>query len=460
MMARPLYDALRALSDSSPLRMHMPGHKGIGATLFTEISSIDFTEIAPTGNLYTDEGPFPAAEDLCARFAGAKDAMFFSCGSTQGIYTMLAEAVGMDGELILERGCHKSVYQAMALLNITPHYIFAPMIADHTLSGPVTPDIVEAALQVWPNAKAVFLTSPTYYGVITNLSPIAALCHRAGRTLLVDQAHGAHFPAVGLPGAAIQGADLAVVSTHKTWPALGSSSVLYLGTDRFQKDHLKKTSMLFGTTSPSYPILASIDYVRDALEHEDGEEYRRCAAWTREFRQSINDKTPFHALTDSDALPLDPCRLTVDVGCAGLSGHEADRLLQNKNIYIEMADERYLVLILTCRDDEAAFRRLWDGILSLIPCCDHTSVQKSDQLSPPKPITRCGIRASMLGPTQELPLFRAVGRISGSIVAPYPPGIPVLAPGEEITEKHIAYLQKKSYNIEERIAVVSAAESK
>ena len=207
----------------------MPGHKGACEGLFSEITPIDFTEIAPTGNLYTGEGAFTEAEALCANYAGAKSALFFTCGSTQGIYTMLAEAVGMGGELILERGCHKSVYNAMALLDITPHYIYASPIPGTPLSGAVTPEPVENALCRYPASKAVFLTSPTYYGVVTDLAPISALCHAHSAFLLVDQAHGAHFPSVGLPSAPEQDADLSVVSTHKTWPALGSSSVLYVG---------------------------------------------------------------------------------------------------------------------------------------------------------------------------------------------------------------------------------------
>ena len=127
-MAAPLYDSLLSFAQTNPLRMHMPGHKGVCEGLFSEITRIDFTEIAPTGNLYTGEGAITEAEALCANYAGAKSALFFTCGSTQGIYTMLAEAVGMGGELILERGCHKSVYNAMALLDITPHYIYAPPI--------------------------------------------------------------------------------------------------------------------------------------------------------------------------------------------------------------------------------------------------------------------------------------------------------------------------------------------
>lgn len=455
-MAAPLYDSLVSLVKTNPLRMHMPGHKGIGEGLFSDITSIDFTEIEPTGNLYTGEGAISDAEALCAQYAGANSALFFTCGSTQGIYTMLAEAVGMGGELILERGCHKSVYNAMALLDITPHYIYAPPIPGTSLAGAVTPEQVENALCRYPGAKAVFLTSPTYYGVVTDLAPIADLCHRFHTYLLVDQAHGAHFPSVGLSSAPEQGADLSVVSTHKTWTAMGSSSVLYVGSNAFDRLHLKKTSSLFGTTSPSYPILASIDYARARLEGNDSDAYRRCADLTEAFREKINRDTPFRALTSSDDLMLDPCRLTIDT--RGLPGHQADELLQRQNIYVEMSDEQYIVLILTCRDDESSFVRLWNGIVSLIPHCNHQTKPEIPDL-PPKPEIRCSIRAARFGRQETIPLKSAAGRIAADIIAPYPPGIPILAPGEEISQKHIAYLQKKSYNIEEYIAVVAAAES-
>ena len=233
--------------------------------------------------------------------------------------------------------------------------------------------------------------------------------------------------------------------------------MLYVGSDAFDRLHLKKTSSLFGTTSPSYPILASIDFARDRLEGSDGDAYRRCADLAAAFRERINRDTPFHALTPSDDLILDPCRLTIDTLSAGLPGHRADELLAQKNIYVEMSDEQYLVLILTCRDDEAAFDRLWDGILSLIPHCNHQA--KPEILPvPPKPDIRCSIRAARFGNQDTMPLSQAAGRIAAEIIAPYPPGIPILAPGEEISQKHIAYLQKKSYNIEEYIAVLLAAE--
>ena len=459
-MAKPLYDSLLALAKEHPLRLHMPGHKGELTGLFRDIAQIDFTEIPPTGNLYTGEGAIAEAEDLCAAYAGAGEALFFTCGSTQGIYTMLAAAVGARGHLILERGCHKSVYHAMALLDITPHDMYAPLIPGTGLTGPVDAALLAQTLDACPEAAAVFLTSPTYYGVITDLAPLAELCHRRGVSLLVDQAHGAHFPSVGLPAAPAQGADLAVVSTHKTWPAMGSSSILYVGKGSpFEKSALKHLATLFGTTSPSYPILASIDYARDALEGELGARYRETAARTAAFRTYLNEHEIFHALEPTPDLSLDPCRLTIDTLSRGIPGYQADLLLQKQNIYVEMSDERYIVLILTCCDGAETFSRLLAALTAMVQEHGLTS-EAAEESPPPRAIPRMSIRAALFGPRETLPLIAAAGRISAEIVAPYPPGIPILVPGEEITQKHIAYLQKKSYNITEPIAVSTADSEK
>ena len=446
-MSTPLYDSLKNFADSAPLRLHMPGHKGRMDGLFQDVARMDFTELPPVGDLYADTGAVAVAETLFAEAAGARDALFFSCGSTQGIYTMLSAAVGMGGTLILDRGCHKSVYHGMALLDIAPVYLH-PDILDCGLSEPVSPKLLEQALQAHPEAKAVLVTSPSYYGILTDLAPLAEVCHSHGTYLLVDQAHGAHFPFVGIPSAAQAGADLCVVSAHKTLPALGSSSLLYVGNQApWEKFRLKELSAIFSTTSPSWPILASIDRAREQLERSDG--YLKTAEQVRLLRERINEETAFLALTDSPALALDPCRLAVDTGSAGLSGFEADRLLRARNIYLEMADDRYLVAIFTCNDQRDDYVRFLSALKDLpvgAPC-------SMPNQALPVPIIRQSLREALFGPVEQLALLAAAGRTAAQVVAPYPPGIPVLAPGEEITEKHIAYLQKKSYNIEEKISV-------
>lgn len=450
-MTAPLYDALTALAGSDPLRLHMPGHKGRLSGAFRDTAVLDFTELVPTGDLSTTSGPIAQAEALYARAVGARDVLFFTCGATQGIFTMLSAAVGMGGTLLLDRGCHKSVYHGMALLDITPRYLLPPLLPDTALPAPVSPELLEDRLRAHPEVRAVLLTSPSYYGVITDLRPLAEICHAHGAYLLVDQAHGAHFPFIGLPSATEEGADLAVASAHKTLPALGSSAVLYVGRQApWDALALKQMSAVFATTSPSYPILASIDCARAQLMDSDA--YRQMVRLTGDLRQRINRETPFHALLETPALRLDPCRLTIDMTLGGLSGREADRLLRRQRIYAELGDERYLVCILTCCDREADLDRLLTALKAL-PTADPGTPDRPEL--PPRPIRRQSLRAALFGPRKAMRLRDAAGQISAQILAPYPPGIPVVAPGEEITEKHIAYLQKKSYNIDIAIDVSS-----
>ena len=450
-MSAPLFQSLSRFAESDPLRLHMPGHKGRLEGAFLGFAELDVTELAPTGNLYTGEGPITEAEALYARAAGAREALFFSCGSTQGIFTMLAAAVGMGGTLILDRDCHKSVTHGMALLDITPVYLRPGTIDGLALPSPVTPELLIPALEAHPEARAALVTCPSYYGVAADLRPLAAACHKRGVFLLVDQAHGAHFPWVGLSSATEQGADLAVVSAHKTLPALGSASVLLVGQAApWSRQALKEQSALFATTSPSWPILASIDLAREALEGPAGDRYRAMAAAVGDLRRRINRETAFHALTEAEVPALDPCRLTVDTLRGGLRGEEADRLLQRENIFVEMSDERYLVAILTCGDRQEDLGRF----LSALKGLPRGNSPEAPPLSPPPlPKRVLSIREALFGPSERLPLRDAAGRIAAQIVAPYPPGIPVLAPGEEISQIHIAYLQKKSYNIEREICV-------
>lgn len=448
-MSTPLFDALARYARSEPLRLHMPGHKGRLSGPLGDFSALDATELPPIGDLYAGQGQVTEAERLFARAGGAKDALFFSCGATQGIFTMLCAAVGAGGTLLLDRGCHKSVYHGMALLDITPVYLQPPLLPGTSLPAPLDPDRLESALCAHPEARAVFLTSPSYYGILTPLRPLAEICRRHGVFLLVDQAHGAHFPWVGLPTAAQEGAHLSVVSAHKTLPALGGSAVLYLGEDApWDRLRLKTFSGYASTTSPSWPILASIDLARAKLE--TSRDYAAMAAEVSRLRDRINRETPFRALTEETGAALDPCRLTVDTAMGGLSGHGADRQLQDRSIFVEMADERYLVSIVTCMDRPEDLERFLSGLRALTP--EEPEAPDCAPV-PPESHARMSLRAALFGETETLPLQAAAGRISAQIVAPYPPGIPVLAPGEEITQKHIAYLQKKSYNIEKTIQV-------
>lgn len=239
---------------------------------------IDYTEIEGTGNLYEGDEPILSAERDAARYYGARDCLFLTGGSTQALMTAIGAAVPEGGTLILDRNCHKSVTHAMALLDLTPVFV-VPEPLDG-MPGLLDAQDVEHALRQNPQASAVLVTSPNYYGILQNIPQLRRFVIRTACRCSVDAAHGAHCKAVGLPSPIEQGADLAAVSTHKTLPAWGQSAIL-LSSGRIPFDTLLETAPLFGTSSPSYLLLASIDLARAWLEGDGAQAYAQCAARCR-----------------------------------------------------------------------------------------------------------------------------------------------------------------------------------
>ena len=226
----PLFHALQLLATSDSARFHMPGHKGQPVfNSFRDIYAIDYTETYGTGNLYLGDGPIRDAEVAAARYYGANDCFFLTGGSTQGILAMLGAAVGCGGSVLIDREVHRSVCHGCALLDITPYFFSAPLLEPFGISGALRVEDAERQLIAHPDIRAVLLTSPTYYGLRRDLPAFADLCRAHGKLLLVDAAHGAHFPAVDLPSPVEEGADMAVLSMHKTMPSLGQAAVLLSG---------------------------------------------------------------------------------------------------------------------------------------------------------------------------------------------------------------------------------------
>ena len=321
----PLFHALQLLETGDSARFHMPGHKGEPVfNTYADIFAIDFTETYGTGNLYTGEGPIRDAEVAAARYFGSEDCFFLTGGSTQGILAMLGTAVGRGGAVLLDREVHKSVCYGCALLGITPYFFSAPLIEPFAVSGSLPVKDAEAQLIAHPEIKAILLTSPTYYGIRRAIPEFADLCRAHSKLLLVDGAHGAHFPAVGLPTPVAEGADMAVLSMHKTLPCMGQGAVL-LSAAGVDRRALRENTMLFGTSSPSYPIMASIDLARAYTEGPGHAEYRRSAETCAELRTYVQHRTMFTALTEDHFPALDPCRLTVCTAGTDITGHLAGR---------------------------------------------------------------------------------------------------------------------------------------
>ena len=432
----PLYDALRAYTDSDPVRFHMPGHKGKPLPIpgLDTAARLDVTELSSTGNLYCAGEPFDRAQQLWAERFGFESCQFLTGGSTMGIYTGLALCCAPGDQILVDRGCHQAVFHAMALLELEPVYLERPWLREENLAGPISLPAVEEALSLHPNIKTICITSPTYAGVLSDVGGISTLARRQGKKLFVDGAHGAHLPFLGLTP--FQGADAAVVSAHKTLPALGQSALLFTnGIDPLQ---VRRAASVFGTSSPSYLILASIDASRAWLEENGGAEgYQLTALRVAELRRRF----PSLGSSQREGLALDPTRFTL----SARDGRALAEQLEREGIVPEMSDSGHVVLICTPQDLDSSLSRLESAL-----------EQHRDQLGPgpvipPPPLPRrvCSVRQAVFGETEVLPLEQCEGRAAAYQLAPYPPGVPVVAPGELITKKELSYLNKIGYNNQE-----------
>ncbi|MBS6348820.1 MAG: aminotransferase class V-fold PLP-dependent enzyme [Oscillospiraceae bacterium] len=434
----PLCDILKKYAARNPARFHMPGHKG-GPLPLPELSDaarLDVTEIPGTGNLYLAGEPFDSAQKPWAERFGFDHCQFLTGGSTMGIHTGLSLLCAPGDQILVDRNCHRAVFNAMALLDLEPVYLERPWLEQENLIGPVTPEQVEFSLKTHPNIKTVCITSPTYAGVLSDIEAISSVIHAHGGSLFVDGAHGAHLPFLGLSPFA--GADGVVVSAHKTLPALGQAALLF--TSGADPDRVRRMASVFGTSSPSYPILASMDAARAWLEGDGARAYRQTALRVAQLRSR------FPSLTGD--LSLDPARLTLNVQ----DGPSFARSLEEQNIFPEMEDGGHVVFICTPQDLEENFDRLeraLEGMEDRMGPCPPLP-------SPPLPERACSLREALFAPTQLVPLYHSAGRVSAAQIAPYPPGVPVVAPGERISEKELAYFRKIGYNSTDIPVIVSS----
>ena len=428
-MSTPLLTALQAFAHQDPLRMAMPGHKGQPLPALADYAAIDFTELPPTGNLYEPGGPIEAAETLWAQAWGADACLFLTGGSTQGIHTALLAAGGVGAELLVDRVVHRSIHTGMALLDQRPVYLTRPWLAEGGVVGPLDPETVEKALDQHPNVKTVCITSPTYYGVLSDIGTIGRICHDRGAKLVVDGAHGAHLFLTGENP--YQGADFVVTSAHKTLRAPGQSALLFANGSALET--LRRASMMFATSSPAYPMMAALDACRDWYEGAGRARYRETLAAVEELRRC------YPALQTTDA-PLDPGRFVLCVP----DGYQVEAALQAQNIWPEMADRGHVVFILTDGDDRESITRLCHALDAL----GLRGKPREGRFPPPPPLPRQVMtpRAAAFGPQVEVPLAEAQGAVVAQQLAPYPPGVPICAPGEVLDKKNLSYLQEVGYN--------------
>lgn len=456
----PLLDALITSARRQPhAPFYAPGHKrgrGIperlrelwGAAVF----QADLPELPELDNLFAPEGAILAAQALTADAFGAEQSWFLANGSTCGIEAAVLAVCRPGDSLIIPRNAHQSVISALILAGVNPVFLMPDYDADWDLVHGVAPEQVAVALDQHPEARAVLVVSPTYHGVYANLGEIARIVHERHLPLLVDEAHGAHSAFhPELPQTALAaGADLTVQSSHKTLAAMTQASMLHVQGPRIDRGRLQRSLQLTQSTSPSYLLLASLDAARQQMAIAGQELMANTLALAAQIRHHLSQLSPLRVLTQADGkgfggfYELDLTRLTVEVARCGWDGFSADDYFHGPlGVTAELPTLRHLTFILSHGNTPADGQRLIEAFTQLVSQRSAISLSSVPMLPPlPPPQQMLSPREAFFANNQSVPIAAAVGRPCAELICPYPPGIPVLLPGERVTEAAIAYLQE------------------
>ena len=432
----PLYTALLNHRSLGRASFHTPGHKSAAQALPRDLLSLDFTELPDTDSLLEANGAILAAEEEAARLFGVARTLLSAGGCTLCIQTMLRLAAPRGGTIICGRVLHRSAVNAMALLDLRPVWVLPRPDAGAGLPGRVCAQDVAAALDENQDAKAVYLTSPDYYGVLADIGAIGKVCKARGVPLLVDNAHGSHlrFLARDLHPASL-GASMTACSAHKTLPVLTGGAWLNIADKNFAAD-AKEAMALFASTSPSYPVMASLDLCRAWLA-----QYGRAA-----FAALEEKVAELRALAAGRGIPsprglCDPVRLAFNTGAAGVPGTNAAEHFRRCGVEPEYADASHVMLIPSPFNPDEDFERLARAVSTLPAGAPLDFPAALPRLPAPVATPREAVFAAH----EEVPLERAAGRVAAQAACPCPPGVPVVMPGEKITGEIAEFLRRYGF---------------
>jgi arginine/lysine/ornithine decarboxylase len=454
----PLFDKLQAYAASNPLPFHIPGHKKgqgmdeafrhfIGENALT----IDLINIEPLDDLHQPQGVIAEAQQLAAAAFGASRTFFSVQGTSGAIMAMILATCKPGDKIIVPRTVHKSVLSAIVLADCTPIFIHPELDPKLGIAHGITPVQVAAALEKHPDAKAVLVINPTYFGFASNLKEIVRVVHKHGIPVLVDEAHGVHtnFHEELPISAMAAGADLAATSVHKLGGSLTQSSVLNLQGDLVDPQHVQAILSMLTTTSTSYILLASLDTARRFLVTQGEAALSKTLELARSARHQINDIAGLTCvgrewLGTEARYDLDETKLLIHVSDLGITGHEAsDWLREHAGIEVEMSDLYNVLCFITLGDTEQTITGLIQGLQTLAEHFHFRTAKVNEHVVLPDiPELVITPRTAFYSETESIPLHQAAGRIIAEFVYMYPPGIPILLPGERITEENIAYIQQ------------------
>ncbi|MGB3974168.1 MAG: aminotransferase class I/II-fold pyridoxal phosphate-dependent enzyme [Peptococcia bacterium] len=450
----PLVTALMKYVTDKTIPFHVPGHKqGRGnheleALLGSTCLNIDLTCLEDTDNICNPVSVIHEAQKLAAEIYGAEEAFFLTNGTTSGIQAMILSVCEPGDKIIIPRNAHKSAIGGIILSGAEPIYI-EPEIHDYYgIAMGITPEALRETLAINPDVKAVFVINPSYYGIASDLKAIVEIAHSYDVPVIVDEAHGAHLIFDDrLPLSAMEaGADLSASSTHKLGGSLTQSSILLQQGNLISPKRVKNALNLTQTTSPSYILLASLDIARKQLALHGREMIERTYDLAMEARQKLQ-QIPGLQVMDTDVLgqngcvALDPTKIVVNVRALGLSGYEVEKILRKKyRLQVELSDLFNIIALVSLGDNQETMDYLVNALSEIAGAQSIKNVVKYYTPVPSIPEAVVSPRSAYYADTKVLPLEEAEGEISAEAIMAYPPGIPIVCPGERITREVIDYV--------------------
>ncbi len=462
---------LQQLNESDEYPLHMPGHKrSVGCGFLDDVYGIDITEIIGYDNLYEADGMLKDAMERAARVYGAEETFFLVNGSTVGILSAITGVAKRGERILVARNCHKAVFHAIELRDLQAVYLHPEYLSDWDIAGEIDPQEVEAKLAQYPDIKAIVITSPTYEGIVSDVEAIVKIAHAHNIPLIVDEAHGAHFPFdTRFPKSAIvSDADIVIQSMHKTLPSFTQTALIHMKKGYADTARIKEYIGYYQTSSPSYLFMAGMDECIATLEKEGSHLWDAFFEMRDNFLQKMAILQNIRIFQDND-----PCKLVISVKGTNLSGNELQKILLDKyHIQLEMAAETYVLGIITMCDTKEGFDRLAKAILeidkSIVTLMTevshdgfayvkedktilHLNVQNSDSSDGRNPLSGWEERDEDIvyslaevkeKDTKEVLIEKANGSVCAGYVNLYPPGIPLLLPGERVTKEHITLINR------------------
>jgi arginine/lysine/ornithine decarboxylase len=469
---KTLFKGLCDIKKEDNISFHVPGHKFgrlIKPYLEREkilIEDIDFTEIDGTDNLHDADGIIKNSQDMASSLYGSRKSFFLVNGTTCGIMAMILATLNKNDKLVLPRNCHKSVYSAIQLGEINPYFIYPKVDSDSGMTIGVGSDDVIKAINECPDAKAILITYPNYSGVACDIKKIAQIAKENKMLLLVDEAHGAHLPfSSGLPISALEaGADIVVQSTHKTLPSFTQSSILHIGSELIDERRISYYLGMFQSSSPSYILMSSIDIAMDIMRN-DGEKLIKnllSEILSLKCEISVLGYNIYDETLNEDIFDFDNTKICLSGKSLGLTGHELENILKDKKIICEYSTQTYCLLVASVANTKEDFNILKEALIDIKE--NHSkdkgleNVENFDIIK----VEKCdNTKFSRNMKKKSIDYKNAKGLVSGDFIVPYPPGVPIICPGEIINEevlKRLEYFCKTDYKViglcENRIKVL------